>query len=274
MIPALDLAEVDFGHGKDGLIVFLASYGDDSSDSENEKIICAGSFLGWPKEFYYAGLQWEKRLKREGIAYFRACECEGLFGEFAPSKLGLDLNQARSLALSVRYDLIDIISNSGLGAICMGLLLKDFNELIVENEEARVRFGVDPVRLIYKRLIRITIDLLDQDWPERRDIKISFTFDEHQKWREAEEEYQILKTEDLSCARRMLKAGHADDKEYPGLQMADLAAYEGRFKALQETSEKDRAPFGQLAKRHRMYFVGLMSKRDMLAELDATEFTP
>jgi hypothetical protein len=247
--------------------MFLSSFGDDSSDWKNEHIVCAGSFLGWPIEFWDAGLKWEARLKKEGIAYFRACECEGLFGEFAPSKLGVDLNQARALALSVRYDLIEILSHSGLGAICMALLLKDFNELIAENRDARRRLGTDPVRWAYKALIRVTIGLLDQDWPERRDIKISFTFDEHRKWREAEEEYLNLKTEDSLCAKRMLKVGHADDKEYVGLQMADLAAFEGRLKALQEVPVKDRPPFGQLARHHRMYFVGLITKKDMLEEV-------
>jgi len=54
-------------------------------------------------------------------------------------------------------------------------------------------------------------------------------------------------------------------KNIPVYKWRIWAAYEGRFKALQEVSVNDRAPFGQLAKHHKMYFVGLMSKKDMLA---------
>jgi hypothetical protein len=171
------------------VFVFLKSFGDDSSDWKAQEIICAGSFLGWPKEFYYTGLQWEARLKKDKLDYFRACECEQLIGQFAPERLGVNLNQARALALSVRHDLIEILRGprTGIGAICIGLFRKDFNEVITENYKAQTFFGTDPVRFIYKSLIRVTIDLLNQDYPDlSKEVKISFTFDEHQKWREAE----------------------------------------------------------------------------------------
>ena len=255
--------------------MFLASYGDDSSDGKAQDIVCAGSFVGWPKEFYYAGLKWEDRLKRDGIDYFRACECEDLRGQFDPARLGLDLTQARLLALSVRHDLIEILRGprTGLGAICIGLLRKDFNELIAENQEARNFFGTDPVRLIYKRLIRVTIDLLNNDWPDMpAGIKICYTFDEHQKWREAEEEYDRLKAEDAACAKRMSSVGHADDREYPGLQMADLAASEARIKTMEwlNGSEKERLQFKQMARNETVYFIGVMNRENMLQELRAS----
>jgi hypothetical protein len=258
------------------VFVFLKSYGDDSSDWKAQEIICAGSFLGWPKEFYYAGLQWEDRLKKDKIDYFRACECEELRGQFDPGKLGIDLSQARALALSVRHDLIEMLRGprTGLGAICIGLLRKDFNEVLAEHDKAKAFFGTDPLRLIYKRLIRVTIDLLSQDWPDMpKDVKISFIFDEHQKWREAEEEYQKLKDEDAACAKRMLSAGHADDKELPGLQMADLAASEARLKTMQwlSGSEQERAQFKQMARNQNVYFVGVMNKENLLKELVENE---
>lgn len=270
------LQRSDIGYRQDGVLVFLKSYGDDSSDWKAQEIICAGSFIGWPKEFVYTGWQWEDRLKKDNIGYFRACECEDLRGQFDPERLGLNLNQARALALSVRHDLIEILRNqsTGLGAICIGLLRKDFNELLAENDKASAFFGTDPLRLIYKRLIRVTIDLLNQDWPSMpKGLKISFTFDEHQKWREAEEEYQKLKKKDSICAERMLSAGHADDKEFPGLQMADLAASEARLKTMQwlNGSEQERLQFKQMARHHNIYFVGVMNKENLLKELVENE---
>jgi hypothetical protein len=151
---------------------------------------------------------------------------------------------------------------------------KDFSELIAENPKALKFFGPDPVRLAYKRLIRVTIELLEKDWPELpKHIKLSFTFDSHSKWKEAEEEYEKLRTEDDFCARRMLKVGHADDKDYAGLQMADLVASEGRLrteKFLQGSAE-ERLQFKQMAGHHSLYFLGVWTKEHMLTELADAE---
>jgi hypothetical protein len=186
----------------------------------------------------------------------------------------LDLNQARPLALSVRYDLLEILRGTGLGAICVALIRKDFEELVSTNSKAKQFFGPDPVRLVYKRLIRATIELLEKDWPGLpKDVKISFTFDTHAKWREAEEQYEALKLEDEFCARRMLKVGHADDKEYAGLQMADLVAAEGRLKTMQfmDSSQKERLQFKQMAKNENLYFLGVWARGNLLTELADAE---
>jgi hypothetical protein len=251
--------------------VFLKSYGDDSSDWKSQEIVCAGSFLGWPKQFFYAGLEWEKCLKKYKLNYFRASECEDLRGQFDPARLGMDLTEARALALAARHDLIQVIGPrcGGIGSISVALLRKDFQEVLKEQEDAASFFGTDPMRLVYKRLIRVTIDLLRQDWPSLPgDVKIVYVFDKHQKWREAEEEYNRLKQEDAACAARMAFAGHADDKKTIGLQMADLAAYEARLKVMQ--SHVDRIPFKLMANNHSVYFIGLWNKEHLLKELEAS----
>jgi hypothetical protein len=253
--------------------VFLKSYGDDSSDWQNQEIICAGSFLGWPRQFFYAGLEWEARLKHYNIDYFRASECEDLRGQFDPQRLGVDLSQARAKALAVRYDLIQVLAstNSGVGSISVALLRKDFQDVLTEEKDAADFFGTDPVRLVYKRLIRVTIDLLQQDWPDLpKSVKVAYVFDEHQKWKEAAEEYNRLKEEDAICAARMAFAGHADDKETIGLQMADLAAYEARLKVMQYQSNDNRIPFQLMANNHSVYFIGLWNKEHLLKELKAS----
>lgn len=273
MLLPIDMTDAIFD-GQHGQFVFLKSYGDDSSDWKSQEIVCAGSFLGWPHDFFYAGLEWEAVLKNHGIGYFRASECEDLRGEFDQARLGVGLSEARAIALSVRHDLIKVlrgkITPTGLGSISVALLRKDFQEVLVENERAEEFFGSDPVRLAYKRLIRVTIDLLRQDWPDLpKSVKIVYVFDEHQRWREAEEEYNKLKEEDSICAERMAFAGHADDKETIGLQMADLAAYEARLKAIQQQSANDRVPFQQMANNHNVYFIGLWDRQHLLNELNA-----
>jgi hypothetical protein len=267
-VSVLDLAEHIFPFGKDGPLVFLSLYADDSSDRLHESILCAGSFLGWARDFYYAGVDWQARLEKDGIKYFRATECESLTGEFKP-KEGLRLDEARARALMVRHDLEKIIEKSGIGCISASMIWNDFRELVAENGKARTHYGTDAVIFIYKRLIKATCTLLERDWSETPGLKVAFTFDSHNRWRQAEEAYEELRQTDPTCARRMLHAGHADDQDYPALQMADLMAHEARFKTVSslEESSTERPVFKALAAHHNIYFMGVMGKAEMLADL-------
>jgi hypothetical protein len=115
--------------------MFLKVYADESYDSE---VYCCGSFLGWPKTFYYLGLQWQDRLKKDGLAFFRASDCERLDGEFsAQNPTGYGLGQARARALSVRHDLTAIIEGETVVGISMSIVRKDFEKLVRENRKAK-----------------------------------------------------------------------------------------------------------------------------------------
>ena len=72
MASVLDLAEVLL-EGRDGLMSFLKVYGDESYDPT---VYSCGSLLGWPRDFYYSGVEWVKRLGAERLTYFRASDCE------------------------------------------------------------------------------------------------------------------------------------------------------------------------------------------------------
>lgn len=253
--------------GYQGLFVFLKVYADESYDRD---IYCCGSFLGLPRDFYYSGLKWEERLQKDNLKYFRASECEGLHGEFDPQNpYGYGLSQARARASSVYHDLLEIIETMGIGGIVGGVVKKDFEELVAENEKAKKHFGTDLMIFSYKTLINATANLLEQDCPEMPNLKVAFLLDEHSNWKQAEEAYGQLKEEDHACARRMLCVGHADDKEYPGLQMADLMAHEGRHKieSWLGASPSERRGFSVLAKNHKVYFVGVMNKENLLGHL-------
>jgi len=268
-VSAEELAEALFPEGKVGVFVFLKVYGDESYDSE---IYCCGSFLGWPKDFYYLGLRWEGRLKKDGLKYFRAAECEGLHGQFDPQNPpGYGLSQARARADLVRHDLVEIIQSETIGGISVSVDKKDFNTLVAQNPKARKHFGTDIMIFSYKILIRTTLELLEQDWPEPPRPKAAFVFDKHSNYKEAEQAYDQLESEREVCAKRMLIAAHGDDREYPGLQMADLMAHEARLRtkddSFPEPATPDRLSLKELKKTHNVYFMGLMRREQLLQEL-------
>ena len=70
--------------------------------------------------------------------------------------------------------------------------------------------------------------------------------------------------------RWLLVASHEDDKEYPGLQMADLVAYECRIRTNEwmKGSPKERATLKNLKKSHNLYFMGFMGKAELLSEMN------
>jgi len=248
--------------------VFLKVYADESYDSG---IYTCGAFIGWPKDFYYLGVKWDERLQKDNLRYFRASECEGLYGQFDPQNPpGYGLSQARARAESVRYDLIEIIKSDVIGGISISVSRKDFEDFVSKDLKAAQRFGTDILIYTYKTLITLTVELLEQDWPEYPKPKAAFLLDEHSNWQKAEEAYSSLKAENTACANRMLVIGHADDEEYPGLQMADLMAHESRLhtKAHIGNVGTERLMMRELKKKHNVYFTGLMQKEQLQGMLN------
>jgi hypothetical protein len=265
----LELAEAVFPEGKTGLMTFLKVFGDESYD---KSLYCCGAFLGWPIDFTYLGFKWDDRLEKDGIRYFRASECENLEGEFGIwSPPGYDLNQARARSDSIRHDLLEIIKGQIILGISVCVVKKDFENLVKKNAKARKYFGTDMMVFTYKMLIRHVVGLIEQDFPEPKysKLKAAFVFDEHGNSLQAQQAYNELREQNSLCAKRMLVAVHADDKEYPALQMADLMAYEARIGSNEwlESSDKERQVMKTLKKSHNIYFMGVMARKQLLDEL-------
>jgi Protein of unknown function (DUF3800) len=272
----LDLAEAIFPEGRIGLMSFLKVYGDESYDKKRGKdsLFTCGAVFGWPTEFFYAGNAWDKVLKKHQVGYFRSYDCENLEGQFDQSNaIAFGLDQARMRAQSVRGELLDVFIDFLILGLSVCVVKKDFYDLIENNKKAKRLFGSDILIFSYEMLIKHVLALMDIDWPEERyrNLKVGFVFDEHGKWKEAETAYDQLKKKDALCARRMLVASHADDQECPGLQMADLIAYETRLDAKEwlSKSQSVRYPIERLKKSHHIYFIGVMEKDQLLAELDS-----
>jgi hypothetical protein len=247
--------------------MILGLYADDSHDQKMQHIISAGALIGWPPSLFEAERKWQERLRRDGIAYFRAVECENLIGQFDWHLRGWSLNVGSTIAKSVRNDLVQIIkTKDGIASFGVSMLIKDFHEAIAESSQAKKYWGTDPTVAVYKLLITTIVQLLEKDWPESRGYPIAFTFDDHAKWQEAEEAYRQLRNSDPLCAERIGCIGHADDKKHPPLQMADLMAYESRIRTL---AWIDGSPilspvFKELSANQAVYYIGLARKAELL----------
>jgi hypothetical protein len=247
--------------------MILGLYADDSHDEKMREIISAGALIGWPPSIFEAERRWVKRLERDGIAYFRAVDCEHLTGEFDWHRRGWSLNVGSTIARSVRTDLVQIIkTKDGIGGFGVSMMLKDFTEAINESPQAKSYWGMNPTIAVYKLLITTIVQLLERDWPESSGCPIALTFDDHAKWREAEAAYQQLKDSDPLCAERIGSIGHLDDKKHPPLQMADLMAYEARKRTLEWIAGgvEVRPVFKELTAGQAVYYLGLARKDELL----------
>lgn len=247
----------------------IGFYGDDSTDHPERQMQTAGAVFGWPGDVFEAERLWNNHLEKANIRYFRASECEMLMGEFDPVKLGMNLSSARAFAEATRRDMVSVLEQIPLTAVAVGLHLKDFKRVISSNPKALYYYGSDSTILVYGRLIKSTIELMHQDYPEFVHHTIAFTFDDHTNHLQAEAAYLQLKRKDSYCASMMGYVGHADDKLHAPLQMADLIAHEARHKcvAMLADSPKERSAFKLLSESHSIYYIGVMAENGLLSQL-------
>src|SRR6185312_9447731 len=140
-----------------------------------------------------------------------------------------------------------------------------FNRVIEHYSIAREYFGSDIAIAAYGELIRTAIELVNNDWPDSKHIPIAFTFDGHDKWKEAEEAYERVRNESTVYSDRMGYVGHADDKLHIPVQIGDLIAYEARYKtqlSLGRGTERNR--FQKLIEQHNFYYIGTLGKDGLL----------
>jgi hypothetical protein len=111
--------------------MMLKVYVDDSADQRQEKAVVAGAFVGTFKQWSALKLQWQRRLKQDGLRYFRSTEYYSLRGEFTiyrnakryPKPAG---SQA---AKALRDDLDAIIKKSKVMGMAVVIPMEMYNRV-------------------------------------------------------------------------------------------------------------------------------------------------
>lgn len=276
-IRTRDLVPFIFPRGKEGVYAVMGFYADESTSHPQSTdfpsvgpILTAAAVIGWPGHFWEAENLWDDFLRRNNIDYFKASEAELLKGQFDMAKLG-SLNAARAAADAARRDLITVFEKIPLTTVAVSLLLSDFREVISTNSKARYYYGSNPKVLAYGRLIKSTIELIYKDHPEWfREHYLACTFATENEYLKYEEAYDNLKKKDWYCKSMLGHIGHSDDKDHNPLQMADLLAYEARYKSAQTISKygTERWAFKLLDEADMFYYIGAVDKKGLLSQLD------
>jgi hypothetical protein len=249
--------------------VILAVYADDSADKERKTVFTVGGFMGFPLMFDEPQSRWGVYLRQKNLGYFKASEAESLNGQFDSRRLMMVPRAARAFEEGVRYDLGKIISDAHLGGIGMSLDIEAFRKVLREQPDAEQHFGTaDCYIYTFRQFIINCISLVNADWPESASTQIAFVFDDHSNWREAEESYQALRNDPL-IEPRLGTIAHASDKEVLALQMADLCAFEARYKTLSKLGlANERREFTCMDANNAWYSFSLLQEEHILQNLE------
>src|ERR1700686_414541 len=109
--------------------MLLRTYVDDSADQTQEKAMVAGAFVGFYHQWNKLQRQWRKRLKQDGLKYFRATEYYNLRGEFSRFRdpIKYPMPKGGQAATALLNDLETIIHESQVMGIAVCVDMQIYN---------------------------------------------------------------------------------------------------------------------------------------------------
>lgn len=194
-------------------------FGDESGIDKNSRICAVAGMVGPEKLWEKFDRNWLKVLKAEGIPYFHAVECERASGEFH----GLDVMKRGKIV----DRLVQVIMESRLEIYSYGLVRSHFNAWAEDDRKWFTNGHPDnPYYLVLHHLVVCVSHSVDHlDKSER----IEFLFERQQEFEsEARRIFGEFKAgSDWPNHDRLGEIFFSGEVEkYPGMQAADLLAYE------------------------------------------------
>lgn len=203
--------------------MLIKTFVDDSADEKQEKVVIAGAFSGRFGQWSELKRQWRKRLRREGIQYFRSAEYNSLTGQFFkyrdPGKYPKP--EGSKAAKRLRDDLEAIVERNKLGGVAVCIQMPLFNSFRNRSREAAWIFA-DPFEIALQILFKQLSQAVKSDIGDNH--RFAFVVDESQSAQRIEKVYLEFKRVNPGLAVNMEGLTHLDDKTTPPLQVADMMA--------------------------------------------------
>lgn len=215
------------------------SYMDESYDpkaqtGQQRGFFVVAGLMGRGVPFFSLECEWEKLLRKHGLDYFKASECEygrKQFGKFVKNSSTISPSE-RSVLDAISLEFIRVIANPApfdpqhyLTASGIGISQQDFHD-VIKDPHARAVLGDDPYRLAYDLAFVASAWLMKQmgeKWG------VSFVCDEHEIHSPlAPEAYRKLKATNPEAAEYLLSFSSIDEKKCAPVQAADAVVYELR----------------------------------------------
>jgi hypothetical protein len=255
------------------LVTMIGAYLDESTDEKAQTVFTLAAYMSMTEEWLYKfGPQWEYRLRKYNLEYFRASECENGSGQFAqfrshPFPAPLALEDKLQLK-QIKTDFVDLlISQPYLWGFGVNVLVKDLQAVVQANPLAREILSDQPYLIGYQVLLsRIGLDVKkfnDAQRPGFRRHMIAFVFDQPKKTR-ALAQYERFQIANPESSTWMASLDFADDRKLYQLQAADNLAYEIRKDCLNDLAGRQRPERKALARlKHRLAIVYRLDRRSL-----------
>jgi hypothetical protein len=201
--------------------VMLQAHLDESSDREQENVLCVGGLLTHPQNLALMQSAWVERLRvPDGIDYFRATECKGVHGAFFKlrHKYGSD---AQAVADKLRADLEAILLSYSWIGFGTAILIPDYREIWSSFPIARRFYRKDPTEAAYAGLFFEMARAVQKKAPE---YQVEYIIDDSANSRMIDAAFRGVRINHPEIASTMATVAPKDDKLTVPLQMADLVA--------------------------------------------------
>lgn len=207
--------------------ILLKVYIDDSADEKHEKVVVAGAFLGTFKQFCDLKNSWNRRLKLDGLKYFRSTEYYSLRGEFSRYRdpVRYPKPKGSEAARALRDDLDAIIRNSCVIGIAVAIPIVVYEEVRRTEPLAEKLFKKDPFEAALQSLIEVCVETSRQHF---RSTKLAFICDNGPSAPRIAKAYTRFCQINPEIGEIAQALVHLDDKHFPQLQAADLVAHLSR----------------------------------------------
>lgn len=244
-LTARELMSVLGAGYNDFAIMLFRAYIDDSSDERQESVMVAGVLIGTHRQWMKLRKNWNLRLKRDGLDYFRSTEYNSLRGQFFKFRDAVKYPKPKGsqTATAIRDDLDLIIKDSGIIGMSNVIPLEMFRETVAR-PEIKDRFNPDHFSAAMQAAMRDSVLYVRQNFGDGH--LISFICDDSPNADHLLAVYRQFKEKNLWLADTLRGMAHQDDKHTPQLQAADLVASVSRELAMEYLRTGNKVPLKRL----------------------------
>ena len=195
---------------------------DDSKDGNQSQMVISAGFYGTKDDWGKLRAAWARRLKEDGLEYFKTSEYKMLEGQFAKFRTAAyPKPTGRDKAKGIRDDLQAIFRCiPGIQGVGIAIAMDDYEKVCLRPEADGVITG-DPYRRALEGVLVETVRRIRQK-PGRN--MVAFVHDDGSDFDKLRGYYMDFKKANPKSAKLMGGFAPLDDKLHPPLQMADMVA--------------------------------------------------
>jgi hypothetical protein len=211
---------------RDGYIVVLNVFMDESGVHDNAPAIAVGAWVGRPEAWAEWTDAWNAAKKP--IHVYHAADCHNRSGEFE----GWEKPERDDFVRKM----LSIMGSAPLASFCAGIVLTDYREVVAEHPELGVALGKTPYAPCFQWVLMNIFDAMDRV-KDPQAVAIVHETNDYEG-----EAFATFHAMEARYPNREMTLAFGAKKAYVPLQAADILAYEA-YKTLQNVNAPGRKPF-------------------------------